>query len=47
MFSLYNRFTNKYGNTRKVSIDEKMGCLPWEQFINNYRNDLLEAGKIC
>ena len=24
MFSIYNRPTNKYGNTRKVSIDEKM-----------------------
>ena len=47
MFSLLNRFTNKYGNTRKVSIDEKMDCLPWEQLINNYRNDLLQAGKTC
>ena len=47
MFSLLNRFTNKYGNTRKVSIDEKMDCLPWEQLINNYRNDLLEEGKTC
>ena len=45
MFSLYNRFTNKYENTRKVS-DEKIDCLPSELFISNYRNDLLDVGKM-
>ena len=45
MFSLYNRFTNKYENTRKVS-DEKIDYLPSELFISNYRNDLLDVGKI-
>ena len=47
MFSLYNRFTNKYGNTRKEFIDEKMDCLPWERFAINYRNDLLVVVMIC
>ena len=47
MFSLYSRFTNKYENTRKVSIDEKMDCLSKQRFVNNYRNDLLDVGTIC
>ena len=42
MFSLYNRFTNKYENTRKVSTDEKIDCLSKQRFVNNYRNDLLD-----
>ena len=44
--SIYNSFTNKYGNTKKVSSDKKMHCLPSERFINNYRNDLFDVGKI-
>ena len=47
MFRLYNRFTTKYRNTRKKSLDEKIDCLPQEGFADYDMNDLFDVGTIC
>ena len=40
-------FTNVQSILGKYVLMRKWIACPWERFVNNYRNELLDVGKIC